>query len=387
MLSNVTETVRYNYRLRPGVQAERALLDEWHRCRFLWNEAVHQQKSGNRPTFGSLSKMLTETRKQASWLRDGSQVAQQQMLRTYAQALSHSFSVKGRGRPTYKARKKALPSLEYTTRGFSLRDGRLNLPKGVSIPVVWSRELPSEPTSVRVTCDSLGHWYASFVVQREVDRPTEAEGGIGIDWGVTVTATTTDPRFDLPYLGHRKRCAAEVAKAQRKMARRRRGKGVAPSNGYKRAKREAAKAHRKSARQTQHDSRVWAKRIVDSHAVIAVEDFKPKFLARSTMAKKASDAAIGAAKRELIERGKRAGRKVVLVQPAYTTMTCSSCFAKATQRLGLAERTFRCHACGHTSSRDRNAARTILAVAERGHTSVDDVRHLHPSFGSAAGAV
>ena len=35
------ETVRYSYRLRPGAMVERALLEEWHRCRFLWNEAVH----------------------------------------------------------------------------------------------------------------------------------------------------------------------------------------------------------------------------------------------------------------------------------------------------------------------------------------------------------
>ncbi len=43
----VIETVRYTYRLRPGAKAVRALLDEWHRCRWLWNEAVHQQKTGH----------------------------------------------------------------------------------------------------------------------------------------------------------------------------------------------------------------------------------------------------------------------------------------------------------------------------------------------------
>ncbi len=378
--------MRYSYRLRPGAQAERALLAEWHRCRFLWNEAVHQQKSGEKPTFAKLSKMLTEARKRTAWLREGSQVAQQQVLRSYGQALDHSFKVAGRGRPTYKPRKKSLPSLEYTTRGFSIQDRRLVLPKGVTIPVVWSRELPSEPTSVRVYRDSLGHWYASFVVRRRTSEAPEADGGIGIDWGVSVTATTSEPDFDLPHLGHRKRCAAELAKAQRKMARRRR-KGGAQSNGYKRARSQAAKLHKKAARQTQHDSRVWAKKVVDNHSTIAIEDFKPKFLTRSTMARKAADAAIGAAKRELIDRGVRAGRKVVLVQPAYTTMTCSSCFARAKQRLGLAERIFLCHACGYTDGRDRNAARVILAVAERGHTSVDDVRHLQSSFGSAVSAV
>ncbi|WP_245816079.1 RNA-guided endonuclease InsQ/TnpB family protein [Rhodococcus maanshanensis] len=381
------EVVCFSYRLRPGVVAERALNAEWQRCRFLWNEAVHQQKSGGKPTLGKLSKILTDARSRSGWLREGSQVAQQQTLRNYARALGHSFTVKGRGRPAFKSRKKTLPSLEYTRRGFSLRDGRLVLPKGVSVPVVWSRELPSEPTSVRIYQDSLGHWYASFVVRRDVLPAPEVTGGIGVDWGVSTTATTTDTEFDLPYLGHRKRCAGELAKAQRKMARRHSGKLGPQSHGYQRATREAAKLHKKAARQTAHDSRVWAKRVVDRHDLIAVEDFKPTFLARSTMARKAADAAIGAAKRELIERGARAGRKVVLVQPAYTTMKCSSCFARAKQRFGLAERTFRCPECGFTAGRDRNAARVILAVAERGHIGVDDVRqadHLLRVGGSVA---
>jgi len=294
------ETVRYTYRLRPGAQAVADLEAEWHRCRFLWNEAVHQQKSGSRPTFGKLSTMLTAARRGSAWLREGSQVAQQQMLRTYGAALNHSFTVKGRRRPTFKARKKTLPSLEYTRNGFSVRDNRLALPKGVRVPVVWSRDLPSEPTSVNVYQDSLAHWYASFVVRRETATLLDGGGEIGIDWGVTTVANTTDARFDLRYAGQG---------------------GKVQSNRYRAAKLQAARLHKKAARQTQHDSRVWARLVVENHATIAVEDFKPKFLAKSTMARKGADAAIGAAKRELLERGRRAGRKVVLVQPAYTTMT------------------------------------------------------------------
>ena len=369
------ETVRYTYRLRPGAVAERALLAEWGRCRWLWNEAVHQQKTGRKPTLCKLSKMLTAARAQFGWLRDGSQVAQQQTLRTYAAALDHSFKVKGRRKPTVKRRKTALPSLEYTVRGFASRAGRLRLPKGVTVPVVWSRPLPSEPSSVRVYRDSLGHWYASFVVTRETGPAPDAAGSIGIDWGVTTTATTTDPAYDLPYGGHRKRCAAELAKAQRKMARRRRQRGQAQSGGYRRAKRDAAKLHKKAQRQNTHAARVWARRVVDNHQTIAVEDFRPLFLAKSTMARKAADAAVGAAKRELVERGKRADRKVVLVPPAYTTMTCAECGTRAKERLTLAERNFACTACGCVAGRDVNAARVILAMAERGHPGADDVRH------------
>ncbi|WP_245813758.1 hypothetical protein [Rhodococcus marinonascens] len=90
----MTEVVRYTCRLRPGVQAVSALQGEWHRCRFLWNEAVHQHQSGRKPTFAKLCTLLTVARGRNAWLRDGSQVAQQQVLRTYGLALGHSFTVK-----------------------------------------------------------------------------------------------------------------------------------------------------------------------------------------------------------------------------------------------------------------------------------------------------
>jgi putative transposase len=372
--------VRYTYRLRPGVMAERALFEEWGRCRWLWNEAVHQQRSGRKPTYARLCKLLTEARGRLSWLREGSQVAQQQMLRAYAAALNDSYRIPGRGRPNAKPRRTTRPSLAYPTGAFRIRDGRLVLAKGIVLPVVWSRELPSTPTSVRVYQDSLGHWYASFVVRRETEPLPETDGGIGVDWGVITTATTTDPAYDLPYAGHRRRCAAELAKAQRKMSRRYRH-GQSPSSGYQRARREAARLRKKAARQNADDARQWARRVVADHQLIAVEGFRPTFLAKTQMARKAADAAIGAAKRELIQQGMRAGREVVLVPPAYTTMTCSRCAARATQRIDLAVRVFSCHACGHTENRDRNAARVILATAGLNRAGADAVRHTVPLAG------
>jgi transposase len=107
-VAGVFDTVRYTYRLRPGRIAQAALLAEWDRCRWLWNEAVHQQKTGKKPTFGKLSKMLTEARARFAWLRRGSQNAQQQTLRTYGTALNASFTIKVRGRHRIKRKKTAL---------------------------------------------------------------------------------------------------------------------------------------------------------------------------------------------------------------------------------------------------------------------------------------
>lgn len=50
-------------------------------------------------------------------------------------------------------------------------------------------------------------------------------------------------------------------------------------------------------------------RVVANHQNIAVEDFKPRFLAKSTMARKSADAAIGATKQELVEYARRVGER------------------------------------------------------------------------------
>ena len=82
-----------------------------------------------------------------------------------------------------------------------------------------------------------------------------------------------------------------------------------------------------------------------------------------------------------------ASRKVVLVPPAYTTMTCSACHSKAKSRLPLNVRIFRCECCGHTDDRDRNAARVILVRAGFNPAGVDDVRldHLRVAEQSESG--
>ena len=111
------------------------------------------------------------------WLREGSQVAQQQTLRTYAAALDHSFKVTGRRKPVIKRRKDAPPSLEYTVRGFTVRAGRLALPKGVTVPVVWSRDLPSRrPASASTrTASATGTPRSSSPAK--LSQAPDADGG------------------------------------------------------------------------------------------------------------------------------------------------------------------------------------------------------------------
>ncbi|MEU2030487.1 RNA-guided endonuclease InsQ/TnpB family protein [Nocardia amamiensis] len=303
-------------------------------------------------------------------------------MRDFGRARAKALAdIKGRvpqrrraGMPRFKKRDVADPTLNYTRNGFRLKDGRLNLANGVVARPVWSRELPATPSSVRVYRDSIGHWYASFVVPASV-QPLPATGrAIGIDWGVAELATTTSDGHDLPHPQYGRTVAAKLARYQRMM-----GPPEATTRTARQRRlpdretpgREAAQEDRQAA---QDAARKWAAAVMRDFDQVAVEDFKPKFLAKSTMARKSADAAIGATKTALIEMGRKHGRDVRLVHPAHTTMDCRMCGARAKRRLPLSERTYTCESCGVVSPRDKNSAFVMLNRAGFAPAGVENVR-------------
>ncbi|MFZ3500210.1 RNA-guided endonuclease InsQ/TnpB family protein [Streptomyces sp. 5.8] len=386
---------RWTFRLRVSSTARTALAGEWDRCRWVWNESCAKSRQTHlankywsegpdKRTCGpaQLDKMLTEARKANAWLREGSSVPQQQLIRDFGTSRAKAQKdIKERlpmrqraGMPKYKKKREARPSLNYTKRGFRIKDGKLHLAGGIALTVVWSRNLPEDPSSVRVYQDSTGAWYASFVVPAETRPLPETGRVVGIDWGVRETATTTSDAHDLPHAQHGRNAAVRLARYQRMMARRKPPRGKPGSKGYQAARKHVARLHKKVARQRQDAGRKWAKRVVTDHDALAVEDFKPKFLAKSTMARKAADAAIGATKTALIEMGRKHGRAVFLVHPAHTTMDCAQCGARTKHALPLSERTYACTACGAVSPRDKNSARVMLVRAGLNPAGADRVR-------------
>ncbi|MGY5077313.1 RNA-guided endonuclease InsQ/TnpB family protein [Streptomyces nigrescens] len=376
---------RYTYRLRVSSTNRRALMSEWDRCRWVWNQCVAESRAaygaGEKCGPALLDKMLTGWRMEHEWLREGASVPQQQIIRDFAKSRAKALKdVTARlpmrqraGMPRFKKKGLADPTINYTRRGFRLQDGRLHLARGIALTVVWSRGLPSEPTSVRIYRDSLGHWYASFVVKVKAQPLARTGRCIGIDWGVKETATTTSDDHDLPHAEHGKKAAERLAYYQRMMARRRPGRGQPASKGYRKVRRQAARVHKKIARRRQDDARKWAKRVVVDFDRIAVENFCPKFLGRSTMARKAADAAISTTKHELINMARKHQRALHLVHPAHTTMDCGRCGARTKHALPLSERTYTCIACGAESPRDKNSARVMLVRAGLAPSGADRV--------------
>jgi putative transposase len=398
MGETVLTTQRQTYRLRPSKSVIKRLEKESSLSRYVWNKMVEKSKDdyvlGISSNYKDYTDALTIMRNSLvdddgiKWLYQGSSVVQQQTVRNFINARSEAIK-KNRGFPKFKKRDVWLPSLEYTKRGFRITEidgkSRLVLAGKLVIPVVWSQNLHSNPTSVRVYRDSIGHWYASFVVSTE-QSPYDAmyKSSIGVDWGVRETATTarylsdgtidTSNEYDLPHVGYGAKVQRDRTQAQRIMARRHRKgkKNDEQSNGYRLAKFKSARVAKKAQRQRKDAAHKWARKIVHENARIAVENFKPAFLAKSNMARKAADGAIATYRDALLWQAKKAGREIVIVPAAYSTMDCSKCGARAKHRLDLSERVYSCSECGLVLPRDKNSALVMLNRAGFNPGYVDD---------------
>jgi len=98
---------------------------------------------------------------------------------------------------------------------------------------------------------------------------------------------------------------------------------------------------------------------------IALEDLRIANMVRNRhLSKSILDQGWGYLRNRFVVKAANAGRQIVLVDPAYTSQTCSTC-GQLFQDLTLADRWVTC-ACGLSLARDHNAAINILKRATTG---------------------
>ena len=95
--------------------------------------------------------------------------------------------------------------------------------------------------------------------------------------------------------------------------------------------------------------------------MIGLEDISPQFMLRGkTLARRAANAAWAKFVAMLEYKAKETGTRLVYINPAYTSQTCSACgHVDKGNRVTQAE--FICQACGLIEHADVNAAKDIFA--------------------------
>jgi transposase len=364
------------YRLAPAAEQEQILLRHCADARYVWNLCVEQESwwrpgRGGMPGFAERCRQLTEARADNPWLAEGSVIVQQQAARDHGQAMARFFDGYAR-RPRWRRKDqdegfRIVHVKPGDVRRLNRNWAQLRVPKAGWVRFRWSRPVPADVKSYRVTRDRAGRWHVAFaVIPQPVPGPGTGEV-VGIDRGVKVSAAlSTGEMLTVPGLSGRE--AARLRRLERKLARARRGSS-------RRAKARARVARIKAREADRR--RDWAEKASTELArrfdVIRVEDLNVKSMTRSArgtaevpgrnVAAKASlNRGIGKSGWGLLVRRleDKAPGRVQRVPPAYTSQCCSAC-GHVDPKSRESQARFACTACGFACNADVNAARNIAA--------------------------
>lgn len=236
--------------------------------------------------------------------------------------------------------------------GFKIDGRRLKLSGIGRIAVRWHREIEGTIKTCRIMCKA-GKWYAALACEVEKPGPLPATGReIGIDLGLLRLATLSDgeevenPRWY-------RRIRRQLRVVQRTVSRRKMG-----GSNRRKALRQLQRLMVKVAN-TRKDFLVkFARDLIRRFDRIVLEDLRVASMARGHFAKSILDAGWSYLVTRLAHMAESAGREIELVDPAYTSKTCSGC-GVVFEHLKLSDRWVSC-ACGVSLDRDHNAAINIV---------------------------
>ncbi len=370
-------------------------------CRLVYNLALEQRRdfyrqyeraTGRKLSYVAQAAELTKLRAEVDWIGAVYVSCQQQALRDLDRAFDNFF-VGRAGYPT--PRRKGVndsfrfPGREVATKRLNAKWSAVRLPKIGWVKYRDTRPLGGTLKNATVSRDALG-WHVSFACElEEAAQFANTLPSIGIDRGIANTLMlSTGETFQMPaslaVIEQRKR------RLQRAVARKLRG-SVRHSKAVKRVARLSARAAR-IRRDFQHKA---SRSISERFGTVTIEALRIRNMTAS--AKGTADAPgrlvrqKAGLNRKILNQGwggfetilayklAERGGALQLVDPAYTSQTCSACGAIDSESRKSQAR-FNCRHCGFAANADHNAAVNILRRntasmrMEDGHQPACEVR-------------
>ncbi len=349
-------------------------------CRYVWNHfreknladyQAFKNGKGEQPktSYFSLGVEFTKLRRKTEWMRELPANPVKYTLKYFADALREAMEGK-KGFPKPKSRKRTVPSFTIPSScGVRIRKTNKKY-SSLLIPLVgWvtlargggNSQEEGEPKQVVLRHD--GHrWRAIVFYEVEVEERMDAGEVLGVDMNARQVATSDGDFYYLPDL--------EKKEKRRKWYQRKMARQVKGSSRRKDTKRKLAKVSRKIANTRKDWIHQTTKEISEKCGTVVVEDLKVKNMMASAkgtienpgknVRQKAGlnramlDTAFGKIRKNLEYK---CGR-VIEVNPAYTSQTCSECGHTDKENRKTQAR-FLCVSCGFASNADTNAAINI----------------------------
>lgn len=365
----------YRYRLYPTPDQTLRLSNWVGAVRFIYNLALDQRQNWYQPgrcfNFATQGLEVTQLRAEVDWLRDAPSCLFAQALRDLDSAYRNWWS--GAARAPTPRKRGAHDSMRFpqprdlSVRRLSRRWGLLRIPKMGNVRVRLDRDFIGRLCNLTIS-RKAGQWFVAIQCEVETDKPAATGAPIGIDRGVTVFAALSTGQLIAPANVGRGAGKA-LARAQRSMARKVKG-----SNNRRRARLRVARQHQRVANARKDFLHKITTTIAKNHRVVVIEALKVQNMTRSAagtvenpgrnVRQKAGlnrsilDQGWGQFRTLLAYKLEERGGRLIEVNPAYTSQTCSACgVIDADSRR---DQRFACRACGHEAHADTNASLNIL---------------------------
>ncbi|WP_287525449.1 RNA-guided endonuclease TnpB family protein [Okeania sp. SIO2C2] len=369
---------RYKYRIYPNQIQITKLNQLFGCCRYVWNQSLAHcnhlyANRGKKPSYTDLTKQfITRAKKELLWLKDVASTPLQQSLKDLDQAYRNFFdSCSGKRKgikvkpPKFKTRN-SRQAARFVGANYKISQDKIYLPKVGKIKIVWSRELPTKPSSVSIIKDSAGRYFASFVVENSPESLPKTENYIGIDLGISTFATLSNGEKILAPKPLQKNLK-KLAKFQRKLARTEVG-----SKRRHRCRLRVAKLHAKVKDIRTDFLHKLSTDLIRKYDTIVLEDLFAKhsegkvsgMIKNRKLAKAIND--LGRRKFRTLTEAKceKYGKEFrVISRWEPTSQKCSCCGFKGGKK-ELNVREWTCLSCGAHHDRDINAAVNILEVVQ-----------------------
>ena len=356
----------FKYRIFPSKAQTTKLQKSLDACRWLYNHLLEERKNAWESKKESISyydqcKMFPSLKQEHSFLTE----TFSQCLLDVAFRIDLAFKAFFRriksgqkpGYPRFKG-KGRYGSFTYTQSGFKLLNNVVRLSKIGDIKIKLHRPIEGQIKTCTIKRSSTGKWYVTFscIVNNE-SKQQPIKPAIGIDMGLKSFATFSNrkkiknPRFF-------KQEEKNLAKVQRKFS-----KQVKGSRIRKKARMVVARVYERTKWKRENFAHQESRKIVNKFNTIVVEDLNINNMKKDNFRcinKSIGDAAWKQFISFLSYKAEEAGKKVIKVNPAYTSQTCSYCGKR--HKLKLSDRVFHCHCCNFSIDRDHNSARNILGL-------------------------
>jgi len=354
-------TKALKFRLYPTSAQETLLRSTLATCCDVYNSLLNERKH-DYELFGKSPSRYEQQKHFPEWAKTFPEIKaiHSQVLQNIALRVDRAFDAffrrckRGETPGFPRMKREGYDSFTYPQAGFKVLEQSVSLSKIGTVKAILHRPVEGKIKTCTVRRHNM-KWFVTFTVEVDAELLPGSTESIGIDVGLEKFGALSNGEFINNPRFFRKEEKA-LKKAQRKLTGQKKG-----SKARRKAKKVVARIHERISNRRHDFVHQVARKVINRFGFIAVEKLNvSNMLGNHPLAKSISDVAWSMFRQVLTSKAESAGRKIVEVNPAYTSQDCSGCGFRVKKK--LSERWHFCPTCGLSLDRDTNAAVNILQI-------------------------